>query len=164
EFIEGLLHRPTADHAPGPNPFQIMIQRRTDEVGACEAFDHLLFPRLQFFQHRFCRDRVRRWFQRRLMIWAAALEITDGIVPDIRKGSDEAPDVAERGQFPSPFSQGPVGLALEVDEKKCAVGTSPEYLSQMEIGVKDAFQSPHACLEISESSLDARTEVEQLGP
>src|SRR5213083_842229 len=68
EFVEGLLHRPTADHAPRPNRFQIMIQRRTGEVGPREAFDHPLFPRRQFFRHRFCRDRVRRWFQRRIVI------------------------------------------------------------------------------------------------
>src|SRR2546427_5677383 len=104
ELVKGFLHRPTPDQLPGLPRVETVVQRRAREVGPGESSDHIFFPSRQSFQHPFCRFGVRLHARSGRATRDEAEEISDRIVPDIRKGSDEAPHVAKRRQFPSPFT------------------------------------------------------------
>ena len=162
ELVKGFLHRPTPDQLPGLPRVETVVQRRAREVGPGESSDHIFFPSRQSFQHPFCRFGVRLHARSGRATRDEAEEISDRIVPDIRKGSDEAPHVAKRRQFPSPFTGCPVRLALKVDEQELAVRTAPEHLGQVQIGVDDAFHAAHACLEAPQCLLDLRAKVEEV--
>src|SRR5436853_7059243 len=84
-------------------------------------------------------------------------------MPDVGKGSDHATNVAEGWQLPSPFAGRSLGLPLEIDEQKEAVGPSLQDLRQMQVRVDDALHAAHVALEMSKALLDRRTKSEELG-
>src|SRR5438309_5977799 len=88
--------------------------------------------------------------------------IADHIMPDVSKGSDHATNVAEGWQLPSPFAGRSLGLPLEIDEQKEAVGPSLQHLRQMQVRVDDALHAAHVALEMSKALLDRRTKSEEL--
>src|SRR5436305_865370 len=57
------------------------------------------------------------------------------VVPDVGKGSEHATNVAEGRQLPSPLTGPSLGLPLEIDEQKEAVGPSSQDLRQMHVRV-----------------------------
>src|SRR2546430_858638 len=83
-------------------------------------------------------------------------------MPDVGKGSDHATNVAEGWQLPSPFAGRSLGLPLEIDEQKEAVGPSLQDLRQMQVRVDDALHAAHVALEMSKALLDRRTKSEEL--
>src|SRR5437899_12291737 len=85
------------------------------------------------------------------------------VVPDVGKGSEHATNVAEGRQLPSPFTGPSLGLPLEIDEQKEAVGPSSQDLRQMQVRVDDALRAANVALEMSKAFLDRRTKFEELG-
>ena len=89
--------------------------------------------------------------------------IANDVVPDVGKGSEHATNVAEGRQLPSPLTGPSLGLPLEIDEQKEAVGPSSQDLRQMQVRVDDALRATHMALEVSKALLDRRTKLEELG-
>src|SRR5438128_11992668 len=89
--------------------------------------------------------------------------IANHIMPDVSKGSDHAANVAEGRQLPSPFTGPSLGLPLEIDEQKEAVGPSSQDLRPMQVRVDDALPAANVALEMSTSCLERRPQLGQLG-
>src|SRR5207247_9357955 len=85
------------------------------------------------------------------------------VVPDVGKGSEHATNVAEGRQLPSPLTGPSLGLPLEIDEQKEAVGPSSQDLRQMQVRVDDALRATHMALEVSKARLGRRAKLEDVG-
>src|SRR5438034_7034982 len=82
------------------------------------------------------------------------------VVPDVGKGSEHATNVAEGRQLPSPLTGPSLGLPLEIDEQKEAVGPSSQDLRQMQVRVDDALRATHMALEVSKRSEEHTSELQ----
>src|SRR5213596_3565054 len=140
-----------------------MMERRMREVRGREPSEHVFLPPSDPIHHSPFRKRdVGRLGQRCRGGGPADMTAND-VVPDVGKGSQHATIVAEGMQLPAPLTGPSLGLPLEIDEQKEAVGPSSQDLRQMQVRVDDALRATHMALEVSKALLDRRTKLEELG-
>src|SRR5439155_26763815 len=139
-----------------------MMERRMGEVRGREPFEHVFLPPSDSVHHNPWQALDFLPFRRRRRTCGSGGTIANHVMPDVSKGSDHATNVAEGWELPSPFAGRSLGLPLEIDEQKEAVGPSLQDLRQMQVRVDDALHAAHVALEMSKALLDRRTKSEEL--